>query len=91
VELFVPGALWKRPPPPVKRPLKVLSAAESERVAENKAVVLKHMPELVPVIKELHEVGLIDGWRSVGAVVIHASTGSARTDITNEGNGHGTA
>jgi len=91
VELFVPGALWKRPPPPVKRPLKVLSAAEQKRVEKNKADVMRYLPDMSALFNELHKAGMIDGWRSVGEVVIHASTGSARTDLIDEGNEHGTA
>lgn len=34
-------------------------------VADNRAFVIEHMPELVDLIKELHAAGLIAGWRSV--------------------------
>lgn len=44
---------------------RALSEAEEERVAENRAFVLTHLPELVPFIKDLHAEGLIDGWRAV--------------------------
>lgn len=47
------------------RPPRALSAAEQARVAENRAFVLEHMPELAPLIKELHAAGFIPGWRSV--------------------------
>lgn len=65
---------------PVKRPLRDLNPAEQAKVARNKAAVYAHMPELVPFIKELHEAGMIDGWRGVGEVVLlDPSTGSGRT------------
>ena len=49
----------------VATPARTLSPAEIERVAENRAFVMQHMPELVDFIKELHGEGLIDGWRAV--------------------------
>lgn len=48
--------------PSAPRPL---SEAERERVAENRAFVLEHLPELVPIIGELHQSGIVDGWRCV--------------------------
>ena len=58
-----------KPLPPYKDPprrvLRELNPAEQARVADNKALVYASMPELVPFIKELHEAGMIDGWRSV--------------------------
>lgn len=42
-----------------------LTPEEIERIAINRALVLEHMPELVETIRELHAIGLIDGWRSV--------------------------
>lgn len=42
-----------------------LSTAEMERIANNRAFVHEHLPELVPFIKGLHAEGLIDGWRTV--------------------------
>lgn len=49
--------------PALPRPL---SDAETDRVAENRAFVHEHLPELVPFIKDLHAEGLIDGWRAIG-------------------------
>lgn len=57
-------------PDPVRQPLRPLNDAELATVAQNKALVCTHMPEMVPIIKELHECGLIDGWRSVVKVVV---------------------
>lgn len=48
-----------------RRPPKPLSEAEQERVAENRAMVIEHMPEVVDFIKALHAEGLIDGWRNL--------------------------
>lgn len=72
------GALAK--PAPVPRPLRALSAAEQEKVAENRAAVHEHLPEMLPFIKELHEAGLIDGWRSV-----------VKVELLQEGKNHGNA
>lgn len=47
-----------------------LTAAAQERVATNRALVHEHMPEMLPVIKELHELGLIAGWRNVEEVTV---------------------
>lgn len=47
------------------KPLKALSEAEQAAVAANQAAIYEHMPELVPIIKELHKAGMIDGWRGV--------------------------
>lgn len=65
---------------PAPRPLRALSAAEQEKVAENRAAVHKYLPEMLPFIKELHEAGLIDGWRSV-----------VKVELLQEGKNHGNA
>lgn len=44
---------------------KALSPAEIEEVARNKAFVEEYMPELVPIIRDYHQEGLLPGWRSV--------------------------
>lgn len=44
---------------------RALSQAETDAVARNKAFVQENMPELVPFIRELHELGMIAGWRAV--------------------------
>lgn len=51
-----------------RRPSRALSEAEQAVVAGNRAAVHAHLPELVPFIKELHEAGMIDGWRGVSEV-----------------------
>lgn len=48
--------------PAAPRPI---SPAEAERIAANKDFILEHMPEMLPIIRELHAEGMIDGWRSV--------------------------
>lgn len=53
---------------PTARPLPPLTEAERVRVAKNYAQVKTHLPELIPLIKELHEAGLIDGLRSIRRV-----------------------
>lgn len=47
-----------------------LSAAAQARVHQNRALVHEHMPEALPFIKELHELGMIDGWRNVEEVTL---------------------
>lgn len=42
-----------------------LSENERLRIANNKAVILESLPELVPLIRSLVAVGLIEGWRNV--------------------------
>lgn len=59
------GRSIQTPAPTAKRAPKPLSEEEQQRVAENRAMVLQHMPEAVQFIKELHAEGLIDGWRNV--------------------------
>lgn len=50
------------------RPLRELKAAEQELVARRKAAVIEHLPDMAPFFYELHEAGMIDGWRGVVAV-----------------------
>lgn len=72
---FVPG----HPYPPLKiRPLRELSEREKEIVAVNRAAVYEHMPDMLPFFKDLHEAGMIDGWRGVGEV-----------ELLKEGDRHG--
>jgi hypothetical protein len=61
-----------------KRALPPLSAAAQARVHQNRALVHEHMPEALPFIKELHELGMIDGWRNVEEVTLNptANAGS---------------
>lgn len=52
------------------RKLPALSAAAQARVHENRALVREHLPEALPFIKELHELGMIAGWRAVEVVEV---------------------
>lgn len=62
---FVPGYPYQPRP---KRPRQELSEAEKEIVAANRAAVYEHLPDMLPLFRELHEAGLIDGWRDVVSV-----------------------
>lgn len=52
-------------PVPKRRVPKPLTEAEMARVLQTKSDIHTHLPEMVPVIKEFQEAGLIDGWRNV--------------------------
>lgn len=52
------------------RPARPLTEREQARVAENRALVREHLPEAMPFIKDLHEAGLIEGWRNVETVEV---------------------
>jgi len=54
--------------PVARAELRPLSAAQAARVAENKARVEAHLPEMLPFFKDLYAEGLIDGWRAVVSV-----------------------
>lgn len=45
--------------------LRPLSERERELVAENYALVKTHLPEIVPLVKELHDAGMVDGLRCI--------------------------
>ena len=51
-----------------------LSAAAQARVHKNRALVHEHLPEALPFIKELHELGMIPGWRSVESVEVFSNS-----------------
>lgn len=53
-----------------RKPLPPLSAREQEQVAERRALHHKHLPEFLPFVTEMHELGLIEGWRSVRTVTV---------------------
>lgn len=54
---YVPAAAPKVLPP--------LSEAEHARIKKTIAILKERCPELVQMIKGLHALGMIDGWRSV--------------------------
>lgn len=45
-----------------------MTEAAQARASEMRAAVHEHVPEALPFIKELHEMGMIDGWRNVESV-----------------------
>lgn len=64
-------------PSPQRSPLKgegakplPLTSADQARIASNRALVREHMPDALPFIKDLHEMGLISGWRDVVEVEV---------------------
>lgn len=59
-----------QPSPPPPEPPRPLSKAEQARVAEVRAQVHEHIPEALPFIKQLHEFGMIEGWRNVKSVTV---------------------
>lgn len=89
---FMPGQYVKPPVPRIYKPPRPLTVREKATVAANRNAVLMHLPEMEPFIKELYEAGMIDGWRSVGEVVLlnvdHIDTLDKCVDKT-EGNKHG--
>lgn len=44
---------------------RALTEGEAARVAENRAFVAEHLPEVVAGVKALYGEGLIEGWRAV--------------------------
>ncbi|WP_025916151.1 hypothetical protein [Herminiimonas sp. CN] len=56
------------------KPLPPLSEAEHARIKQTIAIVKEKCPELVPMIKELHALGMIDGWRSVTITKVNDDT-----------------
>jgi hypothetical protein len=62
------AALPQRPAPPAA--LRPLSAVQAARVAENKALVEAHLPEMLPFFRDLYAEGLVDGWRAVVSVSV---------------------
>lgn len=55
-------------PPVSNRQPETLSPAEEARIADNRDLVLEHMPEMLQIIRNLHAEGLIDGWRNIKQV-----------------------
>ena len=45
-----------------------LSDDQRAVVAGRYGLIKEHMPEIVPLIRELHDVGLIDGLRAIASV-----------------------
>lgn len=51
--------------PAPRQPPAPLSAEEKARAAATARQAKELMPEIVPMVKELYELGMIDGWRNV--------------------------
>lgn len=51
--------------PAAAKVLPPLTEAEHARIKSTIATIKEKAPELLPLIKGFHELGLIDGWRSV--------------------------
>lgn len=49
---------------------KTLTSAEQARAEEMAALHKQHLPEFNPMLKEMHELGLIDGWRSIVSIEV---------------------
>jgi predicted transcriptional regulator len=49
----------------VAKILPPLTEAQHAHIKKTIATVKEKMPEIIPMIKELHDLGMIDGWRSV--------------------------
>lgn len=47
---------------------KQLDASAQARAEAMRSLVLAEIPDAVPFIRELHQAGLIDGWRNVSYV-----------------------
>lgn len=60
-------------PAPAAKPL---TTADEAAIEANKAFILEHMPEMLPIIRHLHAEGLIDGWRAVKRCVLLDETGN---------------
>lgn len=65
-----PGYTVAAPPPTARTSPQPLCDAERDLVAKNRDLVIVHMPELVPLIHELHALGMIPGWRAVKRIKI---------------------
>lgn len=52
----------KAAPAPAAEPI---TPEEEAAIEANKYFILEHMPEMLPIIRNQHAEGLIDGWRSV--------------------------
>lgn len=55
---------------PARAAVRPLSDAEQARVAERVALVKEHLPEVMPFIRELHDLGMVEGLRCIGEVSV---------------------
>lgn len=47
---------------------RALSDGEKAAIAQRREFVHEHLPEAVDFVKQLHELGMIEGWRNVTRV-----------------------
>lgn len=58
-------------PKPAASPVyRELNEREKAKIARNRALVHQHIPEMVPLMKQMIELGLIEGWRNVVKVEV---------------------
>lgn len=55
---------------PARAAVRPLSEAEQAQVAGRVALVKEHLPEVMPLIRELHELGLVEGLRCISEVMV---------------------
>lgn len=65
-----PAIPAQAPPERARKPLPPLSEREQAQIAERRALHHQYMPEFLPFVREMHELGLIDGWRSVRKIEV---------------------
>lgn len=56
--------------PRPNRPAAPIDEAEHARIAANNKLHKLLLPEFAPFVKELHAVGLIDGWRAIQKIEV---------------------
>ena len=61
---------------PFRRQPEAPKPLSNEEIAHNRGIVHSHMPEFVPFIQELYNLGMIEGWRAVK----HAEVTTNNTD-----------
>ncbi|MFZ5658751.1 MAG: hypothetical protein ACOY5C_02715 [Pseudomonadota bacterium] len=58
-------------PKPAASPVYLeLNEREKAKIARNRALVHQHIPEMLPLMKHMVELGLIEGWRNVVKVEV---------------------
>lgn len=58
---------------PRRHPLQALSEREKAIIARRRVLIHEHMPELLPEIKAMVELGMIDGWRNIKSVEVFST------------------
>lgn len=52
------------------KPKPPLTEEQVARIAENRALIHSHAPEMLPMIKKMADLGMIEGWRNVDEVIV---------------------